>query len=177
MSDETIQDQQSSSDESTAESKDTGRAGGDEKVLADLAKERDKRQAAERKLAELQQAAKSEQEKALDKAREEARAEVEAQYKAKLNEQTLRAEITRLARDKFVDPADPLGALNLSEFEVDDHGKVNEKAINSELDRLLKAKPHWAKQATKGSADQGARGTGTASNDMNARIRRAAGRE
>lgn len=91
----------------------------------------------------------------------------EAQDKANLR--IVRSEVKALAASKFADPADAVALLlandQLSKFDVDDDGNVDEDEINEALDELLEKKPHLAataKGAKKftGGADKGARGDG-----------------
>jgi hypothetical protein len=159
--------------------KDSGGAGGPDAVLADLASERKARQAAERtnqtlltRLGKLEEASKSEHEKALEKARKEGWDEGSKAASSKANSRIVSAEVKRLAAEKFVDVSDAASALDISQFSVDDKGDFDERAINRELDRLLQQKPHWAKNGSgHGSADQGARGTAPTGTDMNTLIR------
>lgn len=155
---------------------DSGRAGSDEALKADLAKERKARQAAEKvakanqaRLDQLEEANKTENEKAIDKARKDGETEATAKANLKIAKMAIRA----AAMSKFADPSDAVGEIDASKFEVDDDGDVDEKAINAELDQLLKRKPHWAKVEKKssGSVDQGARGSGVQTTDMNQILR------
>jgi hypothetical protein len=140
------------------------------KSAGEVAKERD---ALAAKLAEFEEATKSEQEKALDKARKEAHTQGSGESDAKWAARVVKADVRALATEKFADPSDAIAFLDTSQFKVDDDGNTDTKAINSALDGLLKEKPHLAKQqkSSTGSADQGARGTGTTSQDMNALLR------
>jgi hypothetical protein len=164
---------------------DTGRAGSDDNLKADLARERKERQAAAARAEELQsqlekfqEANKSEQEKALEKAAKEATKAAKAEADSAWSSRIIRTEVKAAAVGKFADPADALAFLDLTQFSVDDDGDTDAKAINAALDALLKEKPHLAKNDTAktvGSADQGARGTGGAVPDMNQRLRDAFG--
>lgn len=140
------------------------------KSAGEIAKERD---ALAAQLAEFQEATKSEQEKQLDKVRNEALAQGKSESDAAWAARVVKTEVRAAAREKFADPSDALAFIDLSNIKVDDDGNTDDKAIQSALDALLKDKPHLAKQqkSSTGSADQGARGTGTTSQDMNALLR------
>lgn len=164
-----------------ANNDDSGRAGSESNLKADLANERKARQTAAKeasalkaRLDKIEQANKTETEKALDKARQEG---TEAATKA-ANVKIARMAIRAAAANKFADPTDA-DAIDPSTVDVDEDGNVDDKAVNAQLDALLKQKPHWRKsegQKGAGSADQGARGSAAKPNDMNSLIRRAAGR-
>lgn len=126
-------------------------------VLADLAKERDRRQALEQRLAELEQQAEeqrrsamSEQERALLEAVENARSEEREKYKtARLQDRVL----VRAAR-LLNDPADAVRLLDTSEIDVDSAEADSE--IDARLTALIEAKPYLAvaeRAAASGSGD------------------------
>lgn len=82
---------------------------------------------------------------------------------AKANERILRSEIKAAAAGRLADPADALKLLDLSGFEVDDDGNVDEDAIAAAVAELVKNKPYLAAQGGKrfeGAADGGARKEG-----------------
>jgi predicted Zn-dependent protease len=117
---------------------------------------------------ELQEASKSEVEKAADRARQ-------AEERASgLVQRAVRAEVRALAAEKFADPSDAAAFLNLGEF-VDEGGDIDSKGIEKALDDLLKAKPHLGKPSGPPSFDAGGRTTAGAPKDMNSLIRQAAG--
>lgn len=127
------------------------------------------RKAAERKaadlesrLAKLEGAKKTDHEKELEKARNEAKEAGTKEATAKANARILRAEIKSAAAGKLADPADALRLLDLDDFEVDDDGEVDAKAITKAIAELVKDKPYLAAGSAgkpkPGSADGGARG-------------------
>jgi hypothetical protein len=141
--------------------------------------ERNARRAAERavkeaqaELEKLREASLSETERAISQARREAREEATRD----LNSRLVRAEAKAVATGRLADPEDIVRYVDLSQFEVDENGNVDVKALNKEIDTLLKAKPYLAAQRVGGDVDSGARGKVTTGNDMNSMIRRAAGR-
>jgi hypothetical protein len=76
------------------------------------------------------------------------------------NERIVRSEVKAAAGQKLADPADAVRLLDLSQFEVDDDGNVDEDEIADAIDDLLKKKPYLAAQGGKrfqGSGDGGAR--------------------
>lgn len=161
---------------------DDGGKGSKDALLADLAKERDRRQVAEKEakrareleaeLAKLREASMSEQEKAVEAARAEARKEATGAA----NRRLVAAEVRAAAGGKLADPQDAVRFLELDQFEVDDDGEVDTKAIVKAVDQLVQDKPYLAAGATRpaGSADQGARGTPPSGPDMNSLLRAAA---
>ena len=138
-----------------------GPKGGHDAVLADLAAERDKRQAAEKRAkaaeAELEKrkaASMSEQEKAIADARAEARKEALSTATDRL----VRAEIKATAADRLADPGDAVAHLRDSgglERFVDEDGEVDLKAVSSAIDDLVKSKPYLARQAKPGALPGG----------------------
>ena len=126
-------------------------------VLADLAKERDRRQALETRLAELEtqaeearKAAMSEQERTLLEAVEAARAEERNKFKAVRLEDRVLARAARVLND----PADAVRLLDTSGIDVDSADADSE--IESRLNALIEAKPYLAlteKVTPSGSGD------------------------
>lgn len=120
---------------------------------------------------------KSETEKAIEKAKAEAAAEAGKEATTKANARILRAEIKAAAAGKLADPADALRLLDLDDFDVDDDGETDAKAIAKAIDDLVKSKPYLAgKAGGKGSADNGARSGSASSNQAlspQERLRRA----
>lgn len=114
-------------------------------VLADLAKERDRRQQLETRLAELEaqaeesrKAAMSEQERALLEAVEAARSEERNKFKAVRLEDRVLARAARVLND----PADAVRLLDTSGIDVDSADADSE--IESRLNALIEAKPYLA---------------------------------
>lgn len=117
--------------------------------------ERDKRRELETRLAALESKADGDQPDP-----EALRAEGRRDALAASNQRILRSEIKAAAAGKLSDPADALQLLDLSRFEVDDDGNVDEDEIAEAIDDLLKKKPYLAAQGGKrfgGNADGGAR--------------------
>lgn len=150
------------------ESPDLGDAG--KKAIAE---ERSARKAAERaakqasaELDKLREQSMSEQEKAIAAARKE----TEKAVRAELGKQIVSAKLAAAATGRLADPDDALAFIDTTELEDDP------ASIAAALDALIERKPHLAASAKRSSGfDAGARGTGTP-NDMNAIIRRQAGR-
>jgi hypothetical protein len=111
----------------------------------DLKRERKAREDLEAKLAEADNASKSEHEKALEQARKEASAEAKAQTTSEFREQILTAEIRVQAAGKFADPGDAVALLDLKESEVfNNDGEIQTADLTQALDDLLERKPHLA---------------------------------
>lgn len=162
----------------TAGGSDDGGKGGKDQLLADLARERDRRQAAEREakrteaeLAKLRESSMSDQEKAIEQARREARLEANGAF----NKRLVQADVRAAATGKLTDPEDAIRFLDLDAFGVNDDGDTDKKAITAAVAQLVKDKPYLAAGATRptGDADQGARGAGAGSSSMNDLIRNA----
>lgn len=102
-----------------------------------------------------------------------AKAEARLEALTEANERIVEAEVLAAAARKLADPADAARLLDLSQFQVDDKGSVDRKAISEAVEALLKDKPYLA-----GSRDPdfGARPPAgkDASGDMDAWLRTAA---
>lgn len=109
-------------------------------VLLDLERERKARQKLERDFKKLQEANQTEAEKAVAAARAEGRIE----GLTASNKRILRAEVKAAAGGVLQDPTDAVRMLDLDEFEVDDDGEVDAKAIEAAVTRLAKDKPYLA---------------------------------
>jgi hypothetical protein len=98
------------------------------------------------------------------------RRDAESAATNRANERILRAEVKAAAGGKLADPADAVRLLDLSQFELDSDGDVDEDEIAEAIDDLLKKKPYLAAQGgtkderktLKGDRSQGARGKDTA---------------
>jgi hypothetical protein len=142
MDTETVE--QDTAPESQAEQPDEFRSEESKRaVLADLAKERDRRQSLEQRLAEFEQqqeeqrkAAMTEQERALEQAVEAARNEERSKFAAARLEDRVRA----LAARTFNDADDAVRFLDTSGIDVDSADASAE--IASRLDALLEVKPY-----------------------------------
>lgn len=87
-------------------------------------------------------------------------AEVEKAAIAKANTKILRAEVKAAAAGKLANPALAVKLLDLSKFEVDDDGEVDQTELAEAIDELLRDEPYLAADKPKrfqGGADQGAR--------------------
>lgn len=91
---------------------------------------------------------------------EKVRREAELAALDRANQRILKAEIKAIATGKLADPHDALLFLDLSKFEVDGDGKVDEDEVSDAITDLLKERPYLAAATAKrfqGSADGGAR--------------------
>lgn len=132
-------------------------------VLGDLAKERDRRQELEKRLAELESEAEerrksqlSEQERALEEAVAAAREEERSKFKTARLEDRVLARAARLLND----PQDATRLLDTSGIDVDSDQADSE--IESRLNALIEAKPYLAlteKVQPSGSGDATSRPT------------------
>jgi len=109
-----------------------------ERAAAKAAEKRAK--AAEAELEKIRLANASDAEKAAAAAKAEGRAEALAVSNARL----LRAEVKAAAAGVLNDPDDAVRLLDLDEFEVDEDGEVDAKAIKAAVQRLADAKPYLA---------------------------------
>lgn len=122
----------------------------------------------------LQEASKTELEKERDRA---AKAEQKAaDLEQRLRQREVRDTVTTAAlRLGFHDPEDAWRLLDSDALELDEDGEP--KNVEPLLKKLAERKPHLVKANGSGSADFGPRGNGASnSGDMNALIRRGAGR-
>ncbi|PJN24055.1 hypothetical protein [Kitasatospora sp. CB02891] len=93
---------------------------------------------------------------------EQIRREADTAATARANDRIVRSEIRAAAAGKLADPKDALRFLDLTRFEVDNDGQVDEDAITEALDDLLQSKPYLAAATTakprfEGTGDGGAR--------------------
>ena len=151
-------------------------------------KERKAREALEARIREIESSNQTDQEKALAQAREEARAEAKAEADQERRKDRLEVAVTRLAARDFADTEDALlhvdrgiaaGDIDPDDIYSDD-GTVNTDALKTALDELLERKPHLKAgpngRRPHGDADAGKGSGGGSDDDMNTRLRRAAGR-
>jgi hypothetical protein len=125
----------------------------------------------EARLSEIENASKSDTEKALEKARKEARAEAEAELQKERRSDRLHVAVARHARD-LADVDDVI--LNLERGDTDalfdKDGKVDNDALKAALKTLLSEKPHLKATGSKpqGDADagKGESGGSTSFNDL-----------
>jgi|GEM_PF-3022629 len=105
---------------------------------------------------ELKNASESDTEKLVREATEQATKNVTKQANARI----ISAEVRAQAAGKLADPADAIKFLDLTKFEADDTGAVDEAAISAAIDQLVESKPYLAPQRRdgfQGTADGGAR--------------------
>jgi hypothetical protein len=121
----------------------------------------------------LKQQTMTESERAIAEARKEAREEALEH----INKKIVLTEVKAAASGKLSDPTDALKFIDVTQFEVDEEGNINAKAINKAIEELIKSKPYLAAHRGSGDIDGGARGKPTSQqNDMNTLIRKATGR-
>lgn len=144
-------------------------------ALADLKKERDERKALQAEIDKLREASLSDKEREIKAARAEAAKETAAQFEQRIAKQALKAAAT----GKFADPSDAALFVDLTKIPIDDNGDPDEKALEAAIADVLKQKPHLAATASKPPQLPGsgfAPASGSSGDDMNSRIRKAAGR-
>lgn len=92
---------------------------------------------------------------------EQIRAEADKAATTRANARIVRSEIRAAAAGKLNDPKDAITFLDLSRFEVDEDGEVDEDEIADAITELLKDKPYLTAAATaprfQGGGDGGAR--------------------
>lgn len=119
-------------------------------------KERDRRKAVESERDQLKGTGD-------DKDPERIRTEADKAATAKANERIVRSEIRAAAAGKLANPRDALAFLDLSQFEVDEDGQVDEDEIADAIEDLLKERPYLGTAAKapetrfQGTGDGGAR--------------------
>lgn len=128
-----------------------------------LRKELDER---DRKLAEFEEANKTEQEKAVEQAKKEAADAAKAEVASGYRQKILKAEIRAQAAGKFANPNLAVKLLDLDEDAIfDDEGEIDEAAIAAAIDEFLEDEANEGLKATPnggrltGSGD-GGRGRG-----------------
>ena len=120
---------------------------------------------------------KTELERAVDAAKKDAekavRGEVESTWKSRL----VRSEVRAAAAGKLADPEDAVRFLELDKLEVDQEGNLDQKAVAAAIAELLEKKPYLAADGTRRRVDPdaGARTPASGGEDVNTRLRRAAG--
>ncbi|MFE4697281.1 hypothetical protein ACFRIC_09325 [Streptomyces sp. NPDC056738] len=124
--------------------------------------ERDRRKAAETERDQLKGASGGS-----DDDPERIRSEADRAATAKANQRIVRSEVRAAAAGKLTNPRDALAFLDLSKFEVDGDGQVDEDEIADAIEDLLKERPYLGAAAKapeprfQGTGDGGARkGTG-----------------
>ncbi|MFJ8110434.1 hypothetical protein [Streptomyces sp. NPDC096132] len=120
-------------------------------------KERERRKAAESERDQLKGAGGNADDS------ERIRTEADRAATARANERIVRSEIRAAAAGKLTNPRDALAFLDISQFEVDEDGKVDEDEIAEAIEDLLKERPYLAAAAKaaeprfQGTGDGGAR--------------------
>lgn len=98
-------------------------------------------------LAELQQLRDAEADRNRtdeEKTKEQDRRNAETAATAKANQRLLRSEIRAAAAGKFADPLDALAFLDLSVFDVNEEGDVDQAQITAAIADLLEKRPYLA---------------------------------
>lgn len=119
-----------------------------------LRTERDRRKAAETERDQLKKPADDKDDP------EQIRAEADRAATARANGRIVRSEVKAAAKGRLADAADALVFLDLTQFDVDGDGQVDEDDVEEAITQLLKDKPHLAAATAKrfqGSGDGGAR--------------------
>lgn len=93
-----------------------------------------------------------------DQEAEAERAQRDAAILSKANERIVRSEIKSAAAGKLQNPALAIRLLDISEFEVDEDGNVDEDEIAEAIDELLEREPYLAVQSGAGPKFDSARG-------------------
>lgn len=93
-----------------------------------------------------------------DQEAEAERAQRDAAILSKANERIVRSEIKSAAAGKLQNPALAIRLLDISEFEVDEDGNVDEDEIAEAIDELLEREPYLAVQGGAGPKFDSARG-------------------
>lgn len=126
-------------------------AGGKRAVLADLARERKERKAAQAELEKLRKASMTDQEKAVAEA--EARGRLEATKE--MASSRLRDRVELAASGRLANPKLAPGLLGDLEQYLAEDGNIDEQAIKKSIDDLLKTDPYLAPGAKPGALPGG----------------------
>ena len=120
---------------------------------------------------------KSELEKAVDKAAKEAEEKTRGELEPTWKKRLVRSEVRAVAAGKLADPNDAISLLDLDSFELDEDGNVDEDKVVKAITKLVEDKPYLAANGTRRKVDfdAGSRTPAKGGEDVNARIRRAAG--
>jgi hypothetical protein len=131
------------------------------------------------RLDKIEEQNKSEGQKALDAARKEARAEAEAEFEKERRADRLAVAVAKRARD-LADVDDVV--LNLERRGMDglydEDGRIADKALDAQIESLLKDKPHLRAAGTGGRPQgtaNGGEGESGETSGLNAALRKAAG--
>jgi hypothetical protein len=123
--------------------------------------EAERRRTAEARIAELEQQLAAGAQSDDGPTPEQIRREATSAATAKANERIIRSEVRAAAAGKLSDPRDALQFIDLTRFEVDEDGQVDEEEVAEAIDDLIKNKPYLAAATAKprfeGTGDGGAR--------------------
>jgi len=141
--------------------------------LGDLDEIRRKAEEFDRLAEERKTELEKERDRASRETEERVRNEIEPAWKKRL----VRSEVRSIAAGKLADPNDAISLLELEKFELDEDGNVDEEKVAKAIEKLLEAKPYLAANGTRRrpDLDAGPRTPAAGGEDVNARIRRAAG--
>lgn len=137
-----------------------------------------------KRLEELEEANKTELERAVGQAKKDADQAARDERDGFWRERILRSEVRAAAAGKLADPNDAVTMLDLKQFELDDDadpdGKKLGKALASAIEKLLADKPYLG--AANGTQrrtdfDAGPRTPASGGEDFNATLRRQLGRQ
>lgn len=105
---------------------------------------------------------------------EAVRREAETAANDRANRRIIAAEVRSAATATFVNPADAATFVDLEQFEVDEAGNVDSKAIQDALKGVLKERPYLGKKGQPADFDGGGRKTADKPAGMSELIRNAA---
>jgi hypothetical protein len=106
---------------------------------------------------------------------EEIRRQVKADVSKASDARFIRTAVKAEAAVVLNDPADALRYLDLSDYDVDDDGEVDQAQVKRDLKKLIEDRPYLAKKKSAADFDGGPRGKGSPTGSMSDVIRRAAG--
>ena len=99
---------------------------------------------AAKRLTALEEATKTETERAVEAARREADKAVRDEVGERYRRRIVSAEVRAAAGGRLADPADAVRLLDLDQFALGDDDELDGKAIRSAIDQLLEDKPYLA---------------------------------
>lgn len=113
------------------------------------------------RLAEFEDANKSETEKLIEKARKDAEEATRDEVTKAYEQRLLEGRLIARAAGKLADASDATSLIKLDDLAKSESGEVDDKTIDAAIATLIKQKPYLATGATPGpgSADGGPRGT------------------
>lgn len=127
----------------------------------------------------LEEERKTELERAVDGAKQEADKAARDERDGYWRDRLLRSEVKAAAAGKLNDPMDAVTLLDLSKFELDADGKVDEKTVAKAIEDLVAAKPYLAANGTqrRPDFDAGPRTPANGGEDFNSTLRRQLGKQ